>query len=60
MDAVSSKPLLLRGAVYKGQHRLGYDSMKPVQFDSIESLLKGEDTHKKSEQRLFSTDDTTR
>ena len=52
MDTVSSKPLLLSSAVYKGLHRLGYNSAKPEQFDSVESLLKGEDTHKESEHRL--------
>ena len=43
LDAVSSEPLLLHGAVYKGLHRLGYDSVKPEQFDAVQSLLKGDD-----------------
>ena len=40
------EPLLLCGAVYEGLHRLGYNSVKPEQFDSVESLLK----------QLFSTE----
>ena len=41
LDAVSSEPLLLHGAVYEGLHRLGY--VKPEQFDAVKSLWKGED-----------------
>ena len=37
-----SHKLLLRGAVYNRLHRLGYDSVKPEQFDTVESLLNGE------------------
>ena len=35
--------MFLHGAVYKGLHRLGYDSVKPKQFDAVETLLKGKD-----------------
>ena len=38
LDIISSELFLLHGAVYEGLHRLGYDSVKPEQFDAVESL----------------------
>ena len=41
IDAISSNPLLLCNAVYKGNCRLEYNSAKPEQLNAVESLLKG-------------------
>ena len=43
MDAISSDPMLLRGAVDEGLRKLGYPAIKPEQLEAVESLLKGED-----------------